>query len=54
MYFIKIEQDVVVDDGAFVIGCEGILTEEETLHSLKVRCCFSRLLTFTRERTFSL
>ena len=26
-----------MDDGAFVIGSEGILTEEETLHSLKVR-----------------
>ena len=54
MYFIKTGQDVVVDDGAFVIGCEGILTEEETLHSLKVRRCVPRLLTFTCERAFSL
>ena len=26
----------MVDDGAFIVGCEGILTEDETLHSLKV------------------
>ena len=43
----------MVDDGAFVIGCEGILTEEETLHSLKVCCCLPLLLQFIFYLTIS-
>ncbi len=29
-------QDIVSDDGVFVIGAQGILTEDEIAHTLKV------------------
>ena len=29
-------QELVCEDGAWVLGAEGILTEDETYHTLKV------------------
>ncbi len=44
---VVLSQDIVTDDGAFVLGCDGFLTEEETLHTLKVCVCVCVRVPFT-------
>lgn len=35
-FFVKILQDLVQDDGMYVVGMEGVLTEDEMYNTLKV------------------